>query len=288
MDKIALPETTAPAKIHIECELSPPFHIKAKLSTTGDLNGNYMPTFPEDASIRLYSEIDEEFVFKYNRDTRLYEVTNGRLRNGLKYSLSAEVKDTSISSVYARTQIPARGSVDSIEVVDIESMNSNTGPSEDLITVKVSLDHAQGKYFRIYFDSRYATLEEKVGSSQWIYNPTLQQAKITSIRSGGTAVHNVYHLRGALVDLEYLDDDTFEVILTTDKSALDIDETLKSLHIRLLSVTESYYRYHLALSKQLKLEGRQAIEPVIDYTNINNGYGFIGAYITSSDSVLIR
>jgi len=288
VDKIALPETTAPAKIHLECELSPPFHIKAKLSTTGDLNGNYMPTFPEDATIRLFSQIDEEFVFKYNSDSRLYEVTNGRLRNGLKYSISAEVKDSSITSVFANTQIPGRGAIDSVEVVNVESINSNTGPSEDLVTVKVNLDQAQGKYFRIYFDSRYATLEENVNQSQWVYNPTLQQSKIYSVRSGGTAVHNAYHLRGALVDPEYLEDESFEVVLKTDKSSLDSREILKTLHIRVLSVTESYYRYHLSLSKQLKLEGRKAIEPVIDYTNINNGYGFIGAFITSSDSVIIR
>ncbi|NNF33012.1 MAG: DUF4249 family protein [Saprospiraceae bacterium] len=288
VDKIALPETTAPAKIHVECELSPPFHIKAKLSTTGDFNANYLPTFPEDATIRLYSQLDEEFVFKYNSDTRIYEVTNGRLRNGLNYSISAEVKDSSITSVFANTKIPPKGSIDSLEIVNIESINSNTGPSEDLVTVKVNLDQASGKYFRIFFDSRYATLKENVNQSQWIYNPVLQKSEISSIKSGGTSVHDAYHLRGVLVNPEYLDDTSFEVVLKTDKSSLESKEVLKTLNIRIHSVTESYYRYHLALSKQLKLEGRKAIEPVIDYTNINNGYGFIGAFVASSDSIVVR
>jgi hypothetical protein len=288
VDKIALPETTSPAKIHVECELSPPFHIKARLSTTGDLNANYFPTFPEDATIRLYSEIDEEFLFKYNDDLRIYEVTNGRLRSGLKYTLSASVKDSSITPVFASTNIPPKGEVDTIEVTHIESFNTNSGTNQDLLKVKVTLENSRDKFYRVFFHSRYALLDNTTTPSQWNYNSNLRQADVSSVIKGGTGVHDAYHLDGVLVNPEILDDNSFEVELAVDRSILKSEEELKSLHIRLSSVSESYYRYHLALSKKYKSAGKNAIEPVIDFTNISNGYGFIGGFVTTSDSVLIR
>ena len=190
VDKISLPETTTPAKIHVECELSPPFHIKAKLSTTGDLNGGYLPTFPEDATIRLYSQLDEEFTFTYNPDNQLYEVTNGRLRGDIKYTLSASVKDTSITSVYASTKIPLRGQLDSIEVINMESLNNDAGDKEDFVTLKINLLKPKNQYFRVYFDARYAKIIGSTNPEQLMYNTQLMSSEIESVVKGGTGVHD--------------------------------------------------------------------------------------------------
>lgn len=285
VDKISLPETVEPAKIIVECELSPPFHIKAKLSTTGDLNGNYIPYFPEDAQLRLYSEIDEEFIFKYNSEKKLYEVTNGKLVSGRSYSLTGKLVDEEITPIFAATSIPGRIKIDSLEVMSSLEANSDQ-PNQSKkasTTIKIYLgEKAKSSFFHLTLN--YKTARSLVDRIE--YQPGLMPVNVDKIEVGGAAVHRLYHKEGLFIDASRLEENS--ITLTTSNSDLNVDEFIKSIYTDLKVVTESYYKYHINLSKQLKAEGNSIIEPVIDYTNIENGHGFFGSFVASKDSFLVR
>ena len=290
VDKIALPDTTDPAMIHIECELSPPFHIKAHVSTTGDLNGKYLPYYPEDAELRLFSQIDEEFIFKYNPDKKYYEVLNGRLRAGFSYTVSAKLKDTTISTAYASNVIPKVVDVDSIDIHSIEEFFNADGSKDIYTTIKVYLPEilTEGTFYRMdfYYRIRHEVIEN--GQRKFTYDPSLKSTVMETINTGGAAVHPLYHMPGMLIDPSRLDENYFAVTLKSKEPIDEKDLRLSSVHSKLYTLSESYYRYQLASSKQLKIEDKNLIEPVIDYTNIQNGLGYFGSYVIKSDSIVVR
>lgn len=285
VDKISLPETVEPAKLLVECELSPPYHMIAKVSTTGDLNGNYIPYFPEDAELKLYSKVDEEFIFKYNFDKKLYEVTNGKISAGEEYSLTAKLTDEEIIPIFSTTIIPSAIRIDSLEVMSTLEANSTQGNQgkKATTTIKIYLgEKAQSSFFHLSLN--YKTAKYLVDKIE--YQPGLMPVTVDKIEVGGAAVHRLYHKEGLLIDASRLEDNT--VTLTTSNNDLDVDEFIKSIYTDLKVVTESYYKYHINLSKQLKADGNSIIEPVIDYSNIENGHGFFGSFVASKDSFLVR
>jgi hypothetical protein len=290
VDKIALPETTDPQKIVIECELSPPFHIKAIVATSGDLNANFNPYYPEDATIRLYSEIDEEFVFKYNPDKRIYEVLNARLRPGLSYTMSASLKDTSVQSVYARTSINGVSKIDSIEVLSHDQFINELESKRFNIGLRLHLNSLNLKkgFFKASFALRLAERNTFSGSNDLKYISNLLPTEVSAVNVGGVAVHPIYHMDGIFIDPSRLEMGYIDINIESDDLVLDPNVVLASIYTTFSSVSESYYRYHIAQSKKLKQNGKNPIEPVIDYSNIENGYGFLGSFTSSRDSIIVR
>jgi len=285
VDTIDIPDPVEPNKIVVECELSPPYHVRAFVATTGNLNGRSQPKFPHDADIRLYSEVDEEFVFKYNEEESVYEVKNGRLRPGFSYLIQANMGDEdNMIPISARTTIPRGGKLAS----SFAQMNNDT--DESIISVDLELPSNEHQYYYLNLDVTSATLEggERVPTGDLI---TSSYDKLISDRNG---IHNLEHMPGILIDRSRLLDDKFSIDMSIDpqESKELIADKVK---IDLKAVSDSYYHYQIsvsnevaALEKTSSTVDASVIEPNITYTNIKDGYGYFGAFTTTSDSITIQ
>lgn len=65
-------------------------------------------------------------------------------------------------------------------------------------------------------------------------------------------------------------------------------EKLGKLFVELRAVSEEYYRYFSALSRQQASENSPFVDPVILYDNIDGGQGVFAGFSTSSDSLIVR
>ncbi len=287
VDTYDIPDPLEANKIVVECELSPPYHIKAFVATTGNLNGRQQPKFPFDADIRLYSEIDEEFVFKYNEESELYEVTNGRLRPGFSYVIQANMGDEdNMIPISGKTTIPRGAKVASAQITDVVSDNGiNT------LTVDIELPNNGQPYYYMHLNVSTATMEngERVSTGNTING---DYAKLISDRN---AISNIIQMPGLLIDAERLLDNKFQIQLDLSDELLSKSEILDKLNIDLKTVSESYYFYQSSVSKELSLQSQtessvdaSVIEPNITYTNIDDGYGYFGAFTTTRESITIE
>ena len=71
------------------------------------------------------------------------------------------------------------------------------------------------------------------------------------------------------------------------KESLNRNQRFGKLHTELRRTSKDYYLYYTSLSRQISSPAPPFSEPVILYSNIENGLGLFGGYTVSIDSVSI-
>lgn len=274
-------------KILVECELTPGHKAEAKLYTIGDFTQLENINYEENATLKLVSSEDELF-FKYDKSRKIYvseHIVNpsytyvliGYLENRQK-----EIKSNLISLPSAQ-KLAFSSSPKLKKVINEKGLDQVNISFSAKIPSKVNLEKY---YYRI-------KLERK------IFKQVVIQGVPETIYSGKTEVLNF--LGNDEIPLAFTKSDSDGSILFdasrfgneninfnfATKSFLAGDK-MENIHYTLETITESTYRYLVSKIKQNNASNSGASDPVINYTNIQNGYGYLGASSPVLDSIVIK
>ena len=216
-----------------------------------------------DYSIRL--ELTKEGGKSY------FEFPKDFLKQGFSYSISAYAPG--FESVHATTSIPTPSTISNLSVYDVSFEPSNKNEFKSILRYKIgfNINHFESnRYYHLLFYNKY----EGVDSSLIIVDPELSDDQ--------PFLH--HYDFGILIDREDLEKGkplSFEFV-----DWVVADSELEKVYVELRTITESYYKYHSSLARQLIVRQDPFAEPVTIFNNIEGGYGNFSGFapdVSSSD-----
>jgi hypothetical protein len=260
-------------------------------------NAELMPL--ENASVSLYME--------GNLVEQLGYVGNGHFRSGsfippVGVELTVEVEQQGYSSVSARCEIPEAVGIVSVDTSTVirEFGDYSWSYAEEIFQMDVTIKDPPGvenfyllnlqvdRSFTEWRDTTYQYVDSLHHNDEWHYFVA------DSTYTIGEIFRFIDHPRAVSPDL-VVEAITDQGILFSDQLIDGKDYSVRAeittgslrsadsaiVDIRLHSISESYYRYLKSRQKHYESTDDPFAVPVIVYTNVEGGVGFLGGY--SSD-----
>jgi hypothetical protein len=264
---------TRDGKISIECELNPSESIVAKVTELNDFDKVNRNSKVEDITLRLSTGIDEEISFTYDPIHDVYFVPKNlhTVRSGSKYNLIAFRASNEEIQYRSQTFTPGytklAGKVTSFE-------NENIGDLVGKKVVKINCavpDAVKDNFYLLSLKMTKNNNAEDLIFTGYEDDPLAFQ--VSSIDNG------------ILIDLNRVkNNNNFDLSFITSSNVKPNDK-LGKITYTLCTLTESTYRYRISKSKQNIALKNGASSPVITYTNVTNGYGYLGSNVPYSDTI---
>ncbi len=279
-------------KLLVECELSTSRRIEANLYTIGNFNQLNKLSYPQDAIIRLGIGIDEELPFKYDEKKQVYYIDSLRhMVNPLyKYRLIAFLKDKEdfqINSKRVGIPIAQKFAISSKPIVS--SIKSDKGLELRKIAFEAKVPASKGNEKEFYRINVYRKLYKQVlidGVSQQIYTGKQETLDFFGNDEIPLAFTKTEFDGSTLFDASRFKDSKFKLNFIT--KTFQTGDKIETLYYTLETLDESAYRYLIAKQKTINASQNSLSDPVISYTNLQNGYGFLGASSSVVDSLVIK
>ncbi len=273
VDNIPVSDNGAEQKLYLQCEVSPDNDIKAIVSRTGVLSGNQLPQDDKEAFVMLKDLSNGlEIEMVYDLDIERYQVKGVQVEEGQVFRLSVESED--LPAIEAGAVVPFRTEL--VETAAIVNQNE--------VTLNMTIDDLdEGRYYHIIPRANvYSTLNgvDFAYTGDYIHLNLDESSSMVSF-------HDLYHLDGFLVDKDLLTSNNINSTLDLG-SVLGSSQRVEYINYDLRTVNEAYYMFHLSISKQLKAADSPVSNPVVQYTNVDNGLGYFGAFTSNVDSVLVQ
>ncbi|NNK89136.1 MAG: DUF4249 family protein [Saprospiraceae bacterium] len=222
-----------------------------------------------------FEENNNPEEFRYDYVLQAYKNLDFKPKEGRIYELSVDARIPGLRVMRAQTLVPYSTKINSLEDKIIPAkITDSQGNERSLfdITVDIEPNLNEDQYFHLipYIDDN---------------NPLT----ISKINSQENAVSVLSHRDGMLIDMTKMSNDNRLSFSLKTLSELEVSGTDPSyMFFELRTITEDYYHYHLALSRQSATAAGPYTLPVTTYTNIDNGYGLFAFYVTERDSSLIQ
>ena len=192
------------------------------------------------------------------------------LKQGFSYSISAYAPG--FESVHATTAIPTPSTISNLTISNVRLEPSIKNEFKSILRYHLAFDinHLpSNRYYHLVFYNQY----EGIDNMRLIVDPELSDDQ----------PFLPHYDFGILIDKEDL---TKGEPLTFDfVDYIVSDNELKEVFVELRTITESYYKYHSSLARQLIVRQDPFAEPVTIFNNIEGGYGNFSGFspeVTSS------
>ena len=213
--------------------------------------------------------------YRYDANIDAYRNITFRPNEGAIYELHFDANIEGFKVITGRTQVPYKTEFDFLQSeVQTEIVTNEVG--EDIgvfeVRMKIDVDKTETGYFHLI---------PKIDEENTLY--------FDEVITNKNAVHVLQHRDGILIDKSKLEDATDLRFKLKTFASFDVSEVESSyLKCDLRSITEEYYEYHLATSRQSSTNAGPYTLPVTTYTNMANGYGIFATFSTVTDSLLIE
>lgn len=211
--------------------------------------------------------------YRYNPQTQQYQNQTFIPREGALYALSVDANIEDIPVIFASTKIPFSTSFEVLNEPKMQIVINNDGTEVGEFDAIIEIeDKPEADFFHFipYIDDT-------------------NKLRVETIEIGGNAINMLNHRDGILIDKTRLGVDNrlaFNMRTTTTPEVSGSDPSY--LYFQLRTITQEYYDYHIALSKQSATNAGPYTLPVTTYTNVENGYGLFASYSSQIDSILIQ
>jgi hypothetical protein len=262
------------SKLYAYSEICSGEKIKVSVNTSVGVNTDDSFLYPKqsDAEVTLYKDgiALSDPGFRYIAAEEKF-ISQGSFRPeiGVEYSLGVQLKETSrIIPIYGTTTIPKP---DSLEEVKISKMiiSPSIGNAVDFkLKSGIDLSVLENNYFMI-----------KVNIID--HNGKKREVKSFQVLEGIEGSTYSRHRNALLINRHKTNTDLVFAIQGTISANVDV--SFKEAEFELVTITEDAYNYYKAHSKQLDAQSAAISEPVISYSNFENGLGlFTGFSSTTS------
>lgn len=224
------------------------------------------------------------FVQQAPPEGLFFQTNNFQAALGTTYEL--RVRAPGMPMVKATSSLPKPVALKNVNLRNIDKVTTFQG---DRATYNYTLDLVIqdplpiGNRYHLFIRQQKLAMAEGDGRPTEASN---EQPIITAINRATTDVES-YHRGGFLFDdrdhngqeLHY----TFQIQTTTSSA----NEKLGKLFVELRTVSEDYYLFNQSISNAFQSSGEPVDQPVIIYTNVENGYGIFAGYSMVKDSLII-
>jgi hypothetical protein len=276
-EQISIDEIEANQAFVFRCELQPGHEPVATLQLTSLFDGSKAGGHLSDADIFLKDGTDANSRMIYNPKTRKYIGDLVNIDPRKKYTITVSHKDYPDLQAESSTSIPSQIRIDSLQAKFLRKENG-----VEFIKTSAFLPEVSNKemYFHIIPKRRRA---------QWINGQwkcqEIEDVEIDKIYNDNFVVQQLYHRPGVMVDGSRLDDLVIEFDVRSNDTS---DESITSaIFYEVISVTRDYYYFHIARSNQLRDARDLNGTPVINYTNMKNGFGLFTGKSVRMDSITV-
>jgi hypothetical protein len=269
------------------CTFAPGQAIQASLSTTRPAIFPNQTTYVNDAAINLFS--DEQHLEQLSLQSASFNrppfFKSSHLADN-QGTYRIEVEAEGYPRVKATTTVP--------QAVPIRRLQANmvgfspvSSPQEviNYYHIRVSFDDPANlsNFYHLRFMQEIR--EFVIGESG---DTSFTRSRLEQI-SFGPAINNntitAYLDDGVLFEDTSFDGKTVSFSFPVQTNLFLRQEIPGHLYVELRTVSEPYYRFYSSLARQQNSPGEPYAEPVIVYSNIENGKGLFAAYNVSKDSI---
>lgn len=266
-------------KLQIECVIVPGKEITATLSTVSNFSDIQNIVYPENAIIYLRTGTDASFSFKYDKDREIYFIpTNHHTPNlTYKYEIRAYLKDNIENELIGNTKF---------HTTSLIKMNEGTtqiekeGSSLTLYSKFSFVQKNSNPYMNLH------TYFKEVDSDNNLSE--LQPLDFIGNDEDPLAFYNSEYTNGTYINIERVDYTDFSMSFRFPENIESESQVSDYIYFYNNAVSESVYRYDIARAKHVSAIVGGISDPVVTYTNIDNGYGVFGSSIGRLDSIKFK
>lgn len=265
VDDLGTGQSSEPDQIVLNAEITPGQFIEFFVSTSVDISSGGQPFRPTTGeAIFELSDQDGEIDVEYDqeegrwRTNRVYEP-----ESGFEYNLSVAIPSKDIKPIKSFTKVPFSVGID-------DATLSKSLEEESSYVYEIALELGTPIELPAYYRLAAFTDED-----------LQNEVNISKILSGASSSEFLNHHKGIMIDQSILDGDRMDLELSSDRD-------IEKVYFALYTANEDYYRYHISLSRSIGSSGSPASEPIVDYSNIQNGLGLFGAYSTSTYELRLK
>ncbi len=281
IEDVDLNITDAQSRISFYCEFEPEKTVSFRYSTATGLSDLLEPVNPT-----LTSEFDIEFkenlqiiepVFRYNPLTAHFDspAISFEVQEGAYYDVRTSLKDyPELGYVEATTFVPHAKEFASLELMELNKSGAEIGFH---LNMKVR--------FAVDVNSPFYEVKAYTLSTQ---NGFLVEKDLDFDLVGSpTGVLEMDHRSSILIDTK--SNKGQYITLEIDSNVADEVLTLSEhVYFKIHTVNEHHYRFHENMAKRIESANAPISEPVIYYSNVENGLGLFSGYSTKVDSISIK
>lgn len=265
-------------KFVLQCELDPSEVMTATLQTISALDGRYSGGIIPDAEIVLFTGRDEKIYLEYQPDLRKYVAINGlKPKAELTYQIRVIHPDyedmTILSDKYS---FPPHLKVEQTEAIN-SVVNNEVDPKSVEIKYLMPNNTPDDSYYHLEFYYRAKSAKGYSG---------LKPIETTKIYNDNFVVQKLNHRDGVVVDHNRLDDEP--VSLKLNAASLAGGEVISAVYVKTYTVSKDYFQFHTSKSNQLSGAATSSSVPVIEYSNVPNGFGIFTTKVSRMDSIQVR
>ncbi len=265
------------SKLYAFSEITADEKISVTVHTSIGVNTDDDFIFPQqaDAEVVLYREGVrlENPGFRYIPSEKAF-VSQGAFRPeaGVEYSLEISLKDDSrIKPILGTSIIP---DAEAIENVRLRNFASFTKGDEKRFTVEAILDFAD-LHNNFYIVRPFITVDGN-----------LEPLHVTDIIGAQDGLRYSPHYNGILMDASKIGEELRFGLESIEN--LNADYDLNEISFETVSITNDAFMYYGAHSKQIDAQSAAISEPVISFSNFENGLGLFTGYSSMVSSFEIK
>ncbi|MCK9498675.1 MAG: DUF4249 domain-containing protein [Bacteroidales bacterium] len=290
-------EDTKP-KLVLNAELNPDSTIKVNITRSRHILDNAMITNVEDAQVKIYE--DEIFIGNLIYDKNGNYRLNYKPKKGKNYKIIVE--HPNYETVKATSFIISK--IENISI-DTSSTYDEYGNSITNLNIKFKDPANEKNYYMLKLRDKYKTeiWDYSIIVIDTIY--TGPDTTIVNISQGAfTYEYSTEVVYFSSNDINLDEDNYFAGVLAISdelfdgkeyllKTSFDANYTYYStdtslIYIDFYSISQDYYKYIKSRNKYTYSVGDPFSEPVMVFTNVENGLGILGSAHANTDSILIK
>lgn len=232
------------------------------------------------AEVKLYKNAELYGELGYNSENKRYTNNGLIVEEGGQYEIVAEHPKYGI--VKSNVQVPVRLATTDVTLQYVNFLTEESPSQNYSGEIQINIKDPSG--VRNYYLIRVLSIEESYNAN-FDQDTTYRFNYMTSLNTNDNQIYAVYQYGGG--DLLLLSDDIFNGNeytlklssyndLRKDEQVYDSASYYKRYHqIQFHQVNEAFYRYYISLDNNQYPD--VFTEPVQVYSNVENGYGVVGA-----------
>ncbi|WP_235294942.1 DUF4249 family protein [Portibacter lacus] len=266
------------SKLFAFSEISTKEKVKVFVNTAVGINTDDSFIYPKQSDAEVILMIDgvalEDPGFRYISSEGAF-VSQGAFRPeaGINYGLKVILSENNrINPILGNTMIPIP---DTLKVVKVKSLKEQFlayNMKDFVASFNIGFDDMEnGLYIlRAYFDN----------------NGVKENLLVRDINQEGEGAYISNYNKGVLINKDKLTDEL--TIEFTNRKNVDGDLLIDEIQFELLSITSDAYNYYKSFAKQVASQSAGIAEPVISYTNFENGLGLFTGYSSTELTVSVN
>ena len=265
-------------KLVLQCELDPSEVMTASLQTISSLDGRYVGGVVPDAEIVLFTGRDEKIYLEYKEDLRKYVAINDlKPKAELTYQIRVTYPDREDMTILSdKFGFPPRLKAEHAEAFNTVT-NNVLDPKLVEVNYQMPISTPEQTYYHLEF---YYRSKSSKGYSD------LKPIKTEEILNNNFVVQRLNHRSGVLVDHGRLDKESVSVKLRAE--SLTDSEQISAIYVKTITVSQDYFNFHVSKSNQLSGVPTSSSVPVIEFSNVPNGFGIFTTKVSRMDSIQVH